>query len=224
MVYDMLSYEKDLFNKGIKLIAGVDEVGRGPLAGPLVVGAVILNLDKIFSIDKEKSWFEKDNLYSHIRDSKLVTEKRRCILDEFIRMEAIDYSIVEFSHIEIDTKGIGKVNQIAFHESIKKLKIKPDHILTDAFEIKEIVKDKQTNIKRGDRLSLVVAAASIIAKVYRDNLMIEYAKEYPNYGFDQHKGYGTKQHIDNIFKYGICDIHRKSFEPIKSYLGKGGQR
>ena len=213
----MLDFEKELFNKGIKYIAGVDEVGRGPLAGPMVVGAVILNLDKILNTNYDIEW---GKTYGRINDSKKLTKKARNELETFIKKNCVSFSIIEISNTELDNIGISQSTQKAFFNSIKNLKISPEYILTDAFKIKNISSEKQTNIIRGDGKSITVAAASIIAKVYRDALMVEYSNLYPQYGFERHKGYGTKLHIENIYKYEPCGIHRKSFEPVKSIIKK----
>jgi ribonuclease HII len=211
----LIELERELFNKGIRHIAGVDEVGRGPLAGPMVIGAVILDIVKILNRNYDVS-FEK--LYEKINDSKKVTEKNRIELAKFIKENCLAFSIIEISHTELDLTGISKSTQKAFFESIKNLKVLPQHIFTDAFPIKSISKEKQTNIIKGDSRSISIAAASIIAKVYRDDLMTKYAERYPEYGFEKHKGYGTKLHKEAIYKYGPCEIHRKSFEPIKSLI------
>lgn len=259
-------YERKIYEHGIKYVAGIDEVGRGPLAGPFVVSAVILDLEKIFSEDfqnlvekilsketltkkkvldkrkepkmnkvlngekknrnndvecKKRHW-EKVKFYTQIRDSKKVTPKRREILSEFIKNEAISYDIETFAPEEIDKLGISELTQKAFFRSIKNLKVKPQYVLTDMFEVAKITKQHQTNIVNGDDRSLSIASASIVAKVYRDNIMINMHKKYPIYGFDRHKGYGTKMHMEALKRHGPCEIHRKSFEPLKSMI-KGRQ-
>jgi ribonuclease HII len=259
---EITQYERKLFNHGIKYVAGIDEVGRGPLAGPFVVSAVILDLEKIFSKDFEnliekitstnissdkkppskakkskmnKKLDGKRNIrnndvqccnfnientkyYTQIRDSKKITPKRREVLSEFIIKEAICYSIEVFEPEEIDKFGISDLTQRAFFKSIKNLKIKPQYLLTDMFEIAKITKQHQTNLVNGDDKSISIASASIVAKVFRDNLMVKMHEKYPKYGFDRHKGYGTKMHMEALQKHGPCEIHRKSFEPIKSML------
>ncbi|MBW6441804.1 ribonuclease HII [Patescibacteria group bacterium] len=259
---EITQFEKKLYSKGIKYVAGIDEVGRGPLAGPFVVSAVILDLEKIFSNDfqeyvnsivlinnklsnnpiskgrnREKSKKEigeetieindvqnKDDLkqkvdqYIQIRDSKKLTPRKRNILSDFIINEAISYSIEVFEPGEIDKLGVSKLTQKAFFQSIKNLKIKPQYLLTDMFEVAKITKQHQTNIVNGDDKSISIASASIVAKVFRDEIMIKMHEKYPNYGFDKHKGYGTKMHMEALQKHGICEIHRKSFEPIKSWI------
>lgn len=225
-------YEKSLYDKGMKYIAGVDEVGRGPLAGPLVVCAVILDLEKLFTLLKltedgvnyantntiNDVAFENFKLYSQIDDSKKISDKNRRRIEERLRNEVLTYSITEISNEELDSTGISKATQKAFYNSVSSLKIPAQHVLTDMFPIKKIEPNMQTNIPKGDSVSITIGAASVLAKVYRDNLMIEFHKKYPEYGFDQHKGYGTTRHIQAIKNVGICPIHRRSFEPIKSLL------
>jgi len=212
----LLKYEKELWNNGATHIAGVDEAGRGPLAGPLVVAAVILNREH-FHITNNDVINELFDLYSMINDSKKVTEKRRNILYKFIIRNAITLTIEEIPHTQIDDWGISKSNQIGFYNVINKLRVPADHILTDHYEIRALPESKQTNIVRGDSTSISVAAASIIAKVHRDRLMYEYHSSFPEYGFDRHKGYGTKFHKDQIDRLGPCEIHRRSFAPISTF-------
>jgi ribonuclease HII len=221
----MIQYEKTLYGRGIRYIAGVDEVGRGPLAGPMVASAVILDLERIkfmFNDDFTNSDVLDDTLkiYTQIKDSKKLTPKKRFLINDMLKNEAIEYSIMEIPHTQIDKLGIGKATQVSFYESVTKLKKVPEHILTDNFEIKKITPDQQTNIVRGDNHSISIAAASIIAKVYRDDLMEKLHKKYPEYGFVRNKGYGTKEHLDALHKHGHSEVHRKSFEPLKSLLKK----
>jgi ribonuclease HII len=151
--------------------------------------------------------------YNQIKDSKLLSPKKREKLSDFIIKHCLCYTVFEISAYEIDLFGISACTQKAFTGVIKSLKHKPEHILTDAFPIKVYPRTVQSNITSGDRLSITIAAASIIAKVYRDNLMCSLAKlpKYKCYGFEKHKGYGTKYHIDTIIKHGTSDIHRKTF-------------
>lgn len=214
-----LMFEKSLWDKGIELIAGLDEVGRGALAGPMVVGAVILrraDLLRVYDlltnndIRPENPSFLK---YVQIKDSKMLSPKKRGDLSSFIINNCLCYSIFQISNNEIDKLGISACTQVAFSGVIKSLSIKPEHILTDAFAVKEFPQFVQTNIKKGDRLSLSISAASIVVKVFRDNLMIKLAenKNYKAYEFDRHKGYGTRLHLEKITQYGTSNIHRKSF-------------
>jgi len=221
---DKLNYEKSLWDKGLDLIAGVDEVGRGALAGPMVVGAVILKADDLKQLDLSeytnndvsKRIFET-NLYLQIKDSKLLTPKKRGELSAFIIQNCLCYSVFEIPSQEIDSYGISACTQKGFSEVVKSLKIKPEHVLTDAFPIKAFPQAIQTNIISGDRVSLTIAAASIVAKVFRDSLMCDLGKlpSYSCYGFERHKGYGTKLHMENILKHGPSDIHRRSFIHLK---------
>jgi len=222
----LLKYESQLWKKGINLIAGVDEAGRGPLAGPMVVAAVILKKETLEIVEMEilgtrnydVSLDKLVGQYAAINDSKKLTGKRREELYDFIINEAISYSIEEISKDEIDSKGISAGVQKGFWGAVKNLITTPEHILTDYVPIKKLAEEYQTNITKGDGLSINIAAASILAKVYRDRLMCKYGLEFPEYGFERHKGYGTKFHREAIEKYGPCSIHRRSFEPIKSYL------
>lgn len=225
-VCDNLRYEKSLWDKGVDLVAGVDEVGRGALAGPMVVGAVILKMDDFFrhceehrdeaipakrSNPNDQSTY--NDIYSQIKDSKLLSPKRRAELSSFIIQNCLCYSIFQVSAQEIDTLGISACTQKAFFGAVKALKIAPEHILTDAFPIKAFPNAIQTNIVAGDRASLTISAASIVAKVFRDSLMCHLGNQsdYINYGFAQHKGYGTKLHFEKIVQHGISDIHRQTF-------------
>ncbi len=216
----LLTHELILISKGIELIAGVDEVGRGCLAGPMVVGAVILNPTHLTNTNNDVSSAPL-GLYNQIKDSKLIQPKKRLELANFIKQNAISYSIQILENTKIDQWGISKCTQVGFFNAITTLTHKPQHIITDAFKIKVLPDEVQTNIIHGDNISISVAAASIIAKVFRDTLMENLHASnqiYQKYSFDKHKGYGTKQHIEAINKYGICDLHRKSFEPIKSLV------
>lgn len=209
---EMIKYELELMQKGNKYIAGVDEVGRGSLAGPLVVAAVIINAKHL---NEYTNLSEELELYYHIKDSKKLTELKRTKISRFLTNELVSYSLVEIDNNYIDKHGIMSATLTAFFRSVKKLKIKPDHVLTDSFEIVQMAKQSQTNLIRGDNKSISIAAASIIAKVYRDNLMVKMHNnnaDYQVYGFDKHKGYGTKQHIEAIKKHGHSDFHRKSFK------------
>ena len=194
-------HEQKFWSQGLQYIAGVDEVGRGCFAGPVVAAAVILPSD-FSATDK-------------INDSKKLSPKIRLELAEIIKKHAIAFSIVEVSVAVINKKGIGKAAQQAFVNAINGLSIKPEHILIDAFIINALQKTNQTAIIHGDNLSISIAAASIIAKVYRDALMEQLHKEYEVYDFLTNKGYGTKKHRDAIGKHGLCDLHRTSFNLAK---------
>ncbi|HOD93675.1 MAG TPA: ribonuclease HII [Clostridia bacterium] len=193
-------YENFLKNTGNTYIAGTDEAGRGPLAGPIVAGAVIL---------------DDNELLFGINDSKKLTAEKRDKLFDKILNNCIAASIHTITNKQIDEINIANADIIAMKMSIEKLSIVPDHVLTDAFFV-EGLQMNQTPLKHGDALSISIAAASIIAKVTRDRMMDEYDKIYPHYGFSNNKGYGTKEHINAIKKYGICPIHRKTF--VKNFI------
>ncbi|MFA6981405.1 MAG: ribonuclease HII [Patescibacteria group bacterium] len=208
----LTKYETFLWDGGIQNIAGVDEVGRGALAGPLVTAAVILNKEHLYRNNDVSS--EIMELYEQINDSKLLTPKKREKLSEFIREHAVTFSISQIENTEVDDLGISASTQKAFFNSIQNLKVKPGHVLTDTFEIKKLTKANQTNIIKGDTKSITIAAASIVAKVYRDALMVKMHETYQEYGFDKHKGYGTIFHMGALKKYGPCKIHRITFAPL----------
>ncbi len=195
----MFSYENKY--KNIGLIAGIDEAGRGPLAGPVVCACVIMPLDKNKIIDG-------------INDSKKLTAKKREELFNKIISVAIDYSIVQVDEKTIDEINILQATKLGMKKALESLKTKPQVVLIDAVKIDTNI--KQENIVKGDSLSYNIAAASILAKVFRDRLMVEFAKTYPNYAFEKHKGYGTKEHINALKKFGKCKIHRDTF--IKNFF------
>jgi ribonuclease HII len=198
---EMCTYEKKYRAQGFQLIAGVDEVGRGPLAGPVVTAAVIL---------------PEDFYLEGIDDSKKLTEKRREEYNEIIKKEALSIGISMISATMIDEINIYEATKKAMKEAISKLTPKPDFILIDAMKLE--LPFASDSIIKGDAKSISIAAASIVAKVARDHLMKDLAKTYPQYGFEQNMGYGTKEHINAIHTYGITPYHRKSFAPIKDLL------
>lgn len=193
-----LSFEYSLWQKGYEYIAGVDEVGRGSWAGPVVAAAVIL--PQSFKIP------------TRFGDSKQLKPRERCAVSKYIKAVAISYFVAEISVSRINKYGIGKTSQMAFRLALKKLTTKPDYILIDAFYIKHVSRKNQLPIKKGDQRSATIAAASIIAKVYRDAHMKKLARSFPQYGFAKHKGYGTKFHQEAIRNYGLSKIHRLSFD------------
>lgn len=197
MVYSSFELELSYWDQGMKLVCGVDEVGRGCFAGPVVAGAVIF-----------PSNFEG---IPGLADSKLLTPEKREYLSQIIQEKALYFAVGEISVETINKVGIGKATQLAFVEAIRNLGISPEQILIDAFFIQGLPKDNQSPIKNGDKISSSIAAASIIAKVYRDKLMAQLDLEYPEYGFAKHKGYGTKEHQVAIKNFGLSEIHRKSF-------------
>ncbi|MCX7904686.1 MAG: ribonuclease HII [Caloramator sp.] len=192
-------YEKELI-KSYKFIAGVDEVGRGPLAGPVYAAAVILDIEKPIL---------------GIKDSKKLTEKQRLELYDKIKAEAIDYSLGYATVEEIDELNILEATKLAMLRALEGLKIKPDIILIDALKLD--VDIPQISIIKGDDLSVSIGAASIIAKVERDLYMQKASIQYPFYNFTKNKGYGTREHIEAIKKYGPCEIHRRTF--IRNIIG-----
>ena len=194
----MLEYERKNLEKGYKLIAGVDEVGRGPLAGPVVCCAVIMPLEE---------------LIEGVNDSKKLTEKKREKLAEIIKEKALAYNIAQISQEEIDVINILNAVKKCMVNAVKGLKIAPDITLVDGVDTGLEINAEY--VIKGDAKSYNIACASIVAKVYRDNLMVEHAKAYPEYGFEKHKGYGTKVHIESIKEKGPCKLHRKTF--IKNF-------
>jgi ribonuclease HII len=198
---DLYEYDESIRKNGFSMIAGIDEAGRGPVAGPVVAAAVIL----------------PDNIrIEGIRDSKKIPEKEREYLFWAILLNALDIGIGIIDSVEIDRINILRATRQAMHDAVMDLtnnSDKPDIILIDALTIPSI-KMKQMPIIKGDAKSASIAAASIIAKVVRDGIMIKYHSIYPQYGFDKHKGYATKAHLDKIKKYGPCPIHRKSFQKV----------
>ncbi|MBE7085645.1 MAG: ribonuclease HII [Clostridiales bacterium] len=194
---EKLQYERALQAKGYRYIAGVDEVGRGPLAGPVVCAAVIMPL-------------EEADLIVGVDDSKKVPEKKREILSEEIKKRALAYTVVEVSEKDIDEINILEATKLGMKKAIESLPITPDIVLTDGNMTIDIALP-QTSVVHGDALSYSIGAASIVAKVYRDKLMDEFALTYPEYAFEKNKGYGTAAHINAIKEFGLCPIHRRTF-------------
>lgn len=201
---NLYQYEEQLEDLGIKYIAGVDEVGRGPLAGPVVVAAVILPLNLRIK---------------GINDSKKLSLKKRNELYKIILNEALAVNVSFIDERVIDEINIYEATKKGMLEAISGLKIKPEHVLIDAMPLRELA-IAHTSIIHGDALSASIGAASIIAKVTRDEYMDKMDIKYPNYGFKHHKGYCTKDHLEALEKYGPCEIHRKSFAPVKKFYTK----
>ena len=199
---DLLEYEKDLYNNNIKFIAGVDEVGRGPLVGPVVACAVILPVN-----------YKLDGL----TDSKKLSEKKRELYFDIIMRDAISVNVAECSAKEIDELNIYQASREAMMRAINGLSVKPEHVLVDAMPLIDL-DIPSTSIIKGDAKSLSIAAASVIAKVTRDRIMSDLAKVYPNYEFDKHKGYPTKKHLEIIEEYGVLDNYRTTYKPVKKIL------
>ena len=188
--------DNEFFDMGMQYICGIDEAGRGPLAGPVVVAGVVL---------------PKDSMIEGINDSKKKTEKKREKLYDLILEEAISYGIGIIYQDEIDEINILQATKKGLHEAVKSMKIKPDVILVDALTGIDTLGIPYKSIIKGDAKSYSIGAASIIAKVTRDRIMREWDKIYPEYGFEGHKGYGTAKHIEAIKEYGLTPIHRKTF-------------
>lgn len=197
---DLLKYEKELYKQGIKFICGVDEVGRGPLVGPVVAAAVILPIN-----------YHLDGL----NDSKKLSEKKREELYPKIIEECIAYGIGVIDAKTIDEVNIYEASKLAMIEAIKNLQTKPDYVLVDAMKLN--IDIPTAGLVHGDYISASIGAASIIAKVTRDNMMYELDKKYPMYGFKNHKGYPTKEHLYALEKYGPLDNYRFSYGPVKKY-------
>lgn len=194
----MLQYEQNLQQQGCVYIAGIDEAGRGPLAGPMVVAGVIMPLDDIIE---------------GVNDSKKLSEKKRDKLFDLIMQKAIDVQVAVIGHQQIDQLNILNATKLGMMQCINGF-ANVDHVLIDAVKLETAV--PTTSIIHGDALSYSIAAASIIAKVTRDRLMVEYDKQYPQYNFAKHKGYGTKEHVALLQQHGPCAIHRKTF--IKNFF------
>ena len=186
------------------LVAGVDEAGRGPLAGPVVAAAVIL---------------DPKNPIEGLADSKKLSETQRNRLALLIKQYALSYSIAQASVIEIDELNILQASLLAMQRAVNGLSLQPDQVLVDGNKPPKLVVPALAIIK-GDSKVKAISAASILAKVTRDEIMVEYNKHYPDFAFHVHKGYGTKQHIAEIEKFGCLDIHRRTFNPVKSLLAK----
>lgn len=192
---DKLQYERELLEKGCKYVCGVDEVGRGPLAGPVVCAAVIMPLDDVIE---------------GVDDSKKLTAKKREILSEIILEKAIACHICRIEPQIIDEINILQATRLCMKNAVEGLSVTPDFVLTDGNMTLDISFPQRSVIK-GDALIYTIGAASIVAKVYRDRVMKEYAEVYPQYGFESNVGYGSKKHIEAIKEFGLTPIHRRSF-------------
>lgn len=199
----MLEYENNLYKEGVTLIAGVDEVGRGPLIGPVVACACILPVN----------FYYKD-----IKDSKKLSEKKREEMYKIIKENAISIGLGIVSEKVIDELNIYEATKIAMKEAIKNLNITPEHVLIDAMKLELNI--PSTSIIKGDTKSESIAAASIIAKVTRDHMLDEMDKEYPMYDLKNNKGYGTKKHLEALQTYGPCKYHRVSYSPVRNALNE----
>lgn len=205
MEFDNLKYEKELYKENVTLIAGVDEVGRGPLVGPVVAAAVIL---------------PKNYQLNGLTDSKKLSEKKRDYFYDIIKRDAISIGIGEVSPKEIDEINIYEASRKAMIKAINNLSVKPKHILSDAMPLNLDI--PTTPIIHGDLLSINISAASIIAKVTRDRLMYELDLKYTQYGFKKHKGYPTKMHLEALKKYGPLKNYRFTYKPVRDLIEKEG--
>lgn len=199
---DLYKYENELYDKGIKYIAGVDEVGRGPLVGPVVTACVIL---------------PRNFVLEGLTDSKKLTEKKRNSFYDYIMDHAISVSVGIKSEKVIDEVNIYEATKLAMYEAVEKSSVKPEHVLIDAMKLEKL-EMPSTSIIKGDAKSISIAAASVIAKVTRDRMLDELDLKYPMYGFKSNKGYPTKKHIEAINEYGIIDEHRRTFGPVTEYI------
>ncbi len=199
---DLLKYEKELYAQGFKLIAGVDEAGRGPLVGPVVAGAVILPPN-----------YELEGL----NDSKQLTPRKRDKFYDIIMQDAIAVGVGVVDAKTIDKINILEASRLAMKLAIEDLKVQPEFVLSDAMKLTNIDIPYQ-DIIHGDALSLSIAAGSVIAKVTRDRMMEELDKQYPEYGFAKHKGYPTKLHLENIKKYGLLENYRFTYKPVSDLI------
>ncbi|MEG0592473.1 MAG: ribonuclease HII [Coprobacillus sp.] len=200
---ERLKYENAAYQNGKKVIIGLDEAGRGPMAGPLVVGAVIF----------------KQGYYNElINDSKQLSEKKREMLYDLIIQDALAYQIEIIDIDEVDKLNVYQASKKGMIDAIHHISIKPDYALSDAMPLGDVIEHEA--IIKGDSLSMSIGAASILAKVTRDRIMKEYDKQYPEYGFAAHKGYPTKKHKEALKQYGVTPIHRRSFQPVIDVLNE----
>lgn len=197
----LFSLEENIYNQGFNRIAGVDEAGRGPLAGPLVAAAVVLPRDKTIP---------------GLKDSKQLSEKKREYFYEKVLEIALDYTVKVYDNKAIDSVGVHKVNLTALETAAEKLAPKADFVLVDGYKLKSM-QTSNLRVIKGDMVSASIAAASVIAKVSRDRMMLEYHKKYPRYGFDSHKGYGSSSHYEALKVHGLTPIHRTSFQGLEKF-------
>jgi ribonuclease HII len=199
----LLRFEQELWAQGVQIVAGVDEVGMSPLAGPVAAGAVVLKV----------GWRAPG-----INDSKQLTPHLRAELSELIRKEALAYAVAFVEPDEIDRINIYWAGLLAMRRAVEALGVEPQHLLIDARKLRDLPV-AQSRIVKGDERSLSIAAASIVAKCERDALMVEYDRRYPGYGFARHKGYPVREHVAALAQLGACPIHRRSFAPVRRALG-----
>lgn len=209
MIIPDFSREEKLFKKGYKIIAGIDEAGRGPLAGPVVAAAVVFSIDSV-----------KELIKIGVRDSKALPSKKRNYLYDIITERCLDWAAGIVSEVVIDEINILEATKLAMKMAVEKLKIQPDFLLIDGRHTIDSCHISQLAIPKADQYIFSVSAASIIAKTTRDRILIEFDREYPGYGFAKHKGYGTKLHMETLEMKGPCKIHRKSFRPVGKMISK----
>ena len=198
-----LSLEHDLWRRGLRTVAGVDEAGRGPLAGPVVAAAVVLPPD----LTGREDWLEV------LDDSKRLNAARRELAFETVQKQALDWSVASIEPEEIDRIGIGAAALGAMMAAVDRLRLKPAHLLLDYIPVRQCPYPYDALVK-GDSRSYSIAAASNVAKVVRDRLMVGHDADFPEYGFARHKGYATRSHLQRLEEIGPCDIHRRSFAPV----------
>lgn len=208
MIYPDIKLEQELWKKDFKIVVGLDEAGRGPLAGPVAAGAVVIN--------------NKKQVVDIVRDSKKMTKKQRNEAYDLIKEKSSAYGIGMVDSKTIDRVGIQeavkKAMIIALVQVEKMLNEKAEYLIADGINILPIIGYKMDRIREGDLHHYSISAASVLAKVERDRIMEKYSKEYPEYGFEKHVGYGTKYHLEMLKRYGPCDIHRRCFKPVRELL------
>jgi ribonuclease HII len=208
MIYPDIKLEQKLWKEGYDIVVGIDEVGRGPLAGPVGAGAVVIRPDT--------------EILELVRDSKTLSEKQRNEVYEQIKESVYGYGVGMVSEREIDEIGIQSAVQkamvLALEQVEKMIERKAEYLLIDGTNVELLGEYPTMKISKGDLHHYSISAASILAKVDRDNLMIKYAKEFPNYGFERNMGYGTKEHMDALKKFGPCKIHRRSYKPVNECI------
>jgi ribonuclease HII len=211
----MLDFNKEnaLFASGLKLVAGVDEAGRGPLAGPVVAAVAVLKPEMAAE-------FSTSGFFDKLKDSKLLSAEKRDEFFDLIKGNFFETAVGICDHATIDRINVLQATFLAMKMALGNLKIKPEIILVDGKFTIPNLSLRQEAIIDGDALIFSIAAASVIAKVTRDRMMIELAEKYPQYGFLNHKGYGTREHLEALKKYGPCPIHRRTFGPVKELLKK----
>jgi ribonuclease HII len=208
MIYPDIKLEQKLWKEGYSIVVGIDEVGRGPLAGPVAAGAVVIKPDT--------------EILDLVRDSKTLSEKQRNEVYELIKDSVYGYGVGMVSEREIDDIGIQmavlKAMIIALEKVEKMIGSKADYLIIDGTNVELIGEYPTMKMSKGDLYHYSISAASILAKVDRDNLMIQYARRYPEYGFERNMGYGTKEHMEALKRYGVCDIHRRSYGPVRECM------